>query len=150
MKNLFNTQDVQSTIARIEQLKPNSTPLWGKMNVSQMMAHCNVAYEFVYDNKHPKPNKIKRFFLKLFVKDIVVGPKPYKKNNPTAPEFKIVEEKDFAMEKKRLIDYINRTLELGENHFHHLENHSFGKLSATEWNTMFSKHLDHHLQQFGV
>lgn len=150
MQNLFNPADVQSAISRIEKLKPTSTPLWGKMNVSQMLAHCNVAYEFVYDDKHPKPGAIKKFFLKLFVKDIVVGPKPYKKNNPTAPEFKIVDERDFEVEQQRLKAYINRTLELGESHFHNLENRSFGKLSAQEWNVLFAKHLDHHLQQFGV
>ena len=30
------------------------------------------------------------------------------------------------------------------------ESLSFGPLTAVEWNGLFSKHLDHHLQQFGV
>ena len=35
-------------------------------------------------------------------------------------------------------------------YFDKKESHSFGLLSVKEWNTMFYKHLDHHLNQFGV
>jgi len=120
------------------------------MNVGQMLAHCNVTYEFLYEDKHKKPGFLKKQMLKLFVKNIVVSDKPYKKNNPTSPEFKIKEERDFSVEKQRLVDYIKRTQELGEAHFDGKESHSFGPLTKTEWNNMFSKHLDHHLTQFGV
>jgi len=41
-------------------------------------------------------------------------------------------------------------LELGEAHFDKKESHSFGVLTKGEWDTMFYKHLDHHLGQFGV
>ena len=40
--------------------------------------------------------------------------------------------------------------QLGEAHFDNKESHSFGKLNINEWNTMFYKHLDPHLTQFGV
>ena len=97
-----------------------------------------------------KPGGFKRFMLKLFVKNAVVGPAPYKKNGQTAPEFKITGSRDFAVEKQRLVDYLQKTLNLGEQHFEGKESHSFGALNANEWNTMFVKHLDHHLTQFGV
>jgi hypothetical protein len=120
------------------------------MAVGQMLAHCNVSYEMVYETKHPKPNSFKKFLLKQFVKNAVVGPKPYKRNSTTAPEFRVKENKDFGAEKQRLIDYLNRTQQLGEAHFEGNESHSFGPLTKEEWNTMFYKHLDHHLSQFGV
>ena len=91
-----------------------------------------------------------RKLLKLFVKPIVVGEKPYKKNSRTAPEFIISDAKNFEIEKERLINYILKTANLGENYFDNRESHSFGKLTKKEWNTMFYKHLDHHLNQFGV
>ncbi|WP_461444719.1 DUF1569 domain-containing protein [Maribacter sp.] len=31
-----------------------------------------------------------------------------------------------------------------------MNNPAFGDLTDQQWNTLFSKHLDHHLQQFGV
>ena len=87
MKNIFKTEETQELINRINQLTPQTQGNWGKMTVSQMLAHCCVAYEMVYTEKHPKPNFLARFMLKLFVKNGVVGPKPYPKNIRTAPAF---------------------------------------------------------------
>ena len=150
MKNIFNQNVKEEIINRINSLTPASQRLWGKMTVAQMLAHCNITYELVYDDKHAKPNAFMKFMLKLFVKNKVVSETPYKHSNPTAPVFIVKDEKDFEAEKGRLIDYINKTQELGEAHFDNKESHSFGPLTKTEWNNMFYKHLDHHLRQFGV
>jgi len=104
----------------------------------------------VYTDKHPKPNFFMKFILKLFVKNSVVGEKPYKRNSQTAPAFLITDTRDFEKERKRLIDYLNQTQALGAKSFDNKESNSFGKLSIKEWNNMFYKHLDHHLTQFGV
>ncbi len=149
-KNLFNEKESQETIERINGLSPETQAQWGKMNVAQMLAHCNVAYELVYTDKHPKPKGFQKFLIKLFAKNIVVGPKPYKKNMRTSPVFLISDEREFEKEKTRLIDHIQKTQELGATHFDGKESHAFGNLSKKEWNTLFSKHLDHHLGQFGV
>ena len=150
MKNVFNATDVDGIIERVNSLIPSTKGLWGKMNVAQMLAHCNVTYEFVYDSNHPPNGAVKKFLLTLFVKSSVVGEKPYKKNTRTAPEFLMTGEKDFEKEKARLIDYLKKTQELGEDHFDNKESRSFGPLTVSEWNIMFYKHLDHHLGQFGV
>lgn len=150
MKNIFSTEVSEEVIARINNLTADTIPKWGKMDVAQMLAHLNVVYEKVYDPNHPKTGSIKRFLLKIFVKSIVVSEKPYKKNSPTAPEFKMVGEKDFENEKNRLIDYVQKTQELGKDHFHNTEYPSFGILTGDEWNNLFYKHIDHHLTQFGV
>lgn len=150
IRNLFDQNETQETIDRINNLSSNTEHLWGKMDVAQMMAHCNVAYEIVYTDKHPKPGAFGRFMAKLFAKNVVVGDKPYKKNNPTVPIFKITEERDFEVEKKRLVDHLHKTQELGTSHFDGMNNPAFGDLTDKQWNTLFSKHLDHHLRQFGV
>ncbi len=149
-KNLFEEKEAQLAIGRINALTPETQPKWGKMNVSEMLAHCNVAYELTYTDKHPKPKGLQKFLVKLFAKNIVVGPKPYKKNLRTAPVFLITDERDFETEKKRLIEHIKKTQKLGAAHFNSKQSHAFGALTDTEWNTLFSKHLDHHLTQFGV
>ncbi len=148
--NMFDKTESQAAIERINILKPDMKPLWGKMTVDQMLAHVNVAYELVYTDKHPKPGWFAKMMIKLFAKEIVVGPKPYKKNTRTAPMFLMTGDKDFEAEKTRLIEHINQTQELGVDHFDQKESQSFGKLSIEEWNNLFSKHLDHHLSQFGV
>lgn len=150
IKSVFNVTDVAELKDRINKLTPQTAAVWGKMNVSQMLAHANVSYEMAYTDKHPKPNALLRFILKTFVKNVVVGPKPYKRNTPTAKAFIIGDGRDFETEKARLLEYLDHTLQLGKDHFEGRESLSFGRLTADEWNVMFYKHLDHHLQQFGV
>jgi hypothetical protein len=150
MKNIFTDAVAQEVIGRINKLTPETKPLWGKMSVAQMLAHCCVSYEYAYETKYAKPNGFTKFLLKLFVKNAVVSEKPYKKNTATGPDFVIKDSRDFETEKKRLIDYVTKTQQLGESHFDGKESHSFGPLTVQEWNNMFYKHIDHHLSQFGV
>ena len=117
MKNAFNQNDTAEFIQRVEKLSSKSQPNWGKMDVAKMLAHCNVTYEKIYDDIHPKPNALKKLLLKMFVKNVVVSENPYKKNGQTAPEFIIKNSRDFESEKKRLIEYIVKTQQLGDSHF---------------------------------
>lgn len=148
--NIYSKQVADILKERIHKLQANTEAQWGKMTVSQMLAHCNVTYELAFENLHKKPNFFTSWILKTFVKKIVTNELPYKKNSRTAPAFLITDEKIFELEKNRLINYIDKTVELGEDYFEGKESHSFGKLNKTEWNNMFYKHLDHHLTQFGV
>ena len=150
MQNIFNADTVDTITTRIKKLNQASQPLWGKMNVTQMLAHSNVTYEMVFTDKHPKPKGFMKMILKLFVKKMVVGEKPYKKSSQTAPAFLITDVRDFNKEQERLITHLNQVKDLGEKHFDGKDSHSFGALTTTEWNNMFYKHLDHHLNQFGV
>ncbi len=150
MKNLFNQKDYKETLQRIEKLTVETQAQWGKMSVDQMLAHCNVAYDMAYTTKYPKATGFKRFMLKLFVKNAVVGPKPYPKNGRTAPVFIIEDVRDFAAEKAKLMDHLKKTHDLGAVYFENRESNSFGRMTSQEWNASFSKHLDHHLKQFGV
>jgi Protein of unknown function (DUF1569) len=150
LPNIFSKTETDNIIRRINKLTPDTQPNWGKMSVAQMLAHCSVTYEMIYENIHQPPNAFMKIILKLLVKNKVVSETPYKHNNPTAPQFIIKETKDFEIEKQRLTDYITKTQQLGENYFDNKTSHSFGPLSKTEWNNMFYKHLNHHLTQFGV
>ena len=150
MKNVFDPAVTAELIHRIEKLSPESPALWGKMSVDQMLAHCCVAYEMAFTDKHPNANPLMRFLLKTFVKPGVVNEVPYKKNLPTAPAFRIKSEKNFGEEKGRLIAFLEQTLAAGEGTFEGKESPSFGPMTAKEWNNLLYKHLDHHLNQFGV
>jgi hypothetical protein len=151
VENMFDQKGKEKMLTRINVLTPTTKAVWGKMTVDQMLAHCNVAYEIVHEpGKHAALGFIDKFFAKVFAKGTVVGDKPYQKSSPTAPMFVIKDPRNFEKEKARLIAYINKTFEQGAAHYEGLENMTFGKLSSKQWNTLFSKHLDHHLGQFGV
>jgi hypothetical protein len=150
LPSIFDQASANQVIARINQLSTETKPVWGKMDVARMLAHCNVTYEMVYTDKHKKPNAFMRWILGMFVKNGVINEKPYPKNSQTATVFIISDEREFEKEKQRLIDYIQKTQGLGASYFEGKESLSFGKLSAPEWSNLFYKHLDHHLRQFGV
>jgi len=150
LPNIFTKEVSENVINRINALTPETQPQWGKMSVSQMLAHCNVTYEMVFEDKHRKPNFLVQWILRSFIKNTVTGEKPYKRNLQTAPAFMIKDTRNFELEKDRLINYIRKTQALGESYFDGKKSHSFGALNITEWNNMFYKHLDHHLTQFGV
>lgn len=150
MKDIFDLSVTAEVIARINRLTAASKPQWGRMAVGQMLAHCCKPYEMLFDPSAPRMSPIARFFAKVFAKKMVVGPAPYRRNGPTAPAFRIVDTRDFAVEKERLIGFLHKTQQLGRQHFDGKESPSFGPLTAAEWNTLFYKHLDHHLTQFGV
>ncbi len=148
--DLFTDEGLKITLERIDQLTADTEPQWGKMSVGQMLAHCSVAYDMALTDKYPLSGKFKTFIISLLAKKQVVGDKPYPRNGRTAPDFLITDERDFDIEKQRLISNLKKTQELGEKYFEGKQSVSFGNLSTREWNMLFSKHLDHHLTQFGV
>ncbi|MCW4452048.1 DUF1569 domain-containing protein [Kaistella sp. BT6-1-3] len=151
MQNIFDAKVAQEYINRINNLTPETQRKWGKMSVDQVLAHLNVAYSFIFEpEKHKKPSFIAKFLLSNFVKPKIVNDKPYKQSLPTSPVFIIADQRNFEEEKKKLIGNIQRVQQLGKEAFDGKMSHSFGKLTAQEWNNMLAKHLNHHLDQFGV
>jgi hypothetical protein len=150
LPNIFDKQVSDQLVERINHLSADSKPIWGTMNAGQMLAHCNVTYRYVYEPQQFKPTPaLIKLMLKLFVKKTVVNEKPYKQGSPTGPDFKVKTDQNFDAEKMKLIGFLQQTQALGASHFEGKASHSFGELTATEWNNMFYKHIDHHLRQFG-
>lgn len=150
LPDIFSKEITNDVITRINKLTPTATPAWGKMSVSQMLAHCCVSYEYVFEDKYKKPGVLLKLVFRLLAKNAVVSEKPFPKNTQTGPDFVIKGDRDFENERNRLINFLNRTQELGARHFDGKESHNFGKLTVEEWNNMFYKHINHHLTQFGV
>ena len=151
MQNVFDAQGAQEYINRINNLTPETQRKWGKMSVNQVLAHLNVAYDLTFTpEKFPKPSFIAKFLLSRFVKPKITNEIPYKQSLPTSPAFIIADERNFEEEKAKLIGNIQRVQQLGREAFEGKENINFGKMTAQGWNNMFAKHLNHHLEQFGV
>lgn len=148
--SIFDSAVTESSLARLEKLSPETKPLWGKMDAAQMLAHLNVSYDITYGKTNPKVGGFMKLMFKLFLKKIVVGDKPYKKNSRTAPYFVIADARKFEEEKAKLINYVKTTQEKGVAFFEGKESNSFGKMTSVEWSNQFYKHMDHHFQQFGI
>ena len=146
VKNLFDTTGKQEIIDRINKLTPQSQRQWGKMDAGQMLAHCQMPLG-VAIGKH----KLKRnFFLSLIgplFKKQLYNDKPFKRSLPTDKSFIMTDAKDFEKEKEGLLQMIDS---FSESTMSDEPHPFFGKLTKEEWSKGTWKHLDHHLQQFGV
>lgn len=151
LANFFDKAVNDTIIARIKTLTPESKALRGKMSVAQMLAHCNVSFEYGFEpEKHTRPNRLMRQIITIFAKNMVVSDTPFPKNEKTSPDMIITDSRDFATEQARLIDFVAKVQVQGSEYYDGLESHAFGKLSRSQWSNLFYKHLDHHLSQFNV
>ena len=148
--SIYLASTTEELFQRIDQLNPESQGLWGKMTVGQMFSHCAVPYEQILGTNTDQPPLLMRLILKLFLKKSMVNEVPYKRNLPTATSFIRTDKYDFSIEKERLKNYIKTIQEMGSEKLATTPSLSLGSLSATEWNNLLYKHIDHHLAQFGV
>lgn len=149
MNNLFNQADVSVVLERIKKLTANSQRQWGKMNVAQMLAHCNVSLETAMGR-----NFIKRVFIGRiiapFMRSRLLGEKPFGKNSPTDKSYIFRDDHNFEEEKSKTIASVKKFFEGGASQCTTHPHPFFGKFTPGEWAIFQWKHLDHHLRQFGV
>ena len=149
MKSIYNPNDNQEFIERINKLTEDSKPLWGKMTVSEMLAHCQCPMDVAFGKLNLKANFVMRLLGKMFKNKILAG-NEFKKNSPTVKEFIVKSDLDFKTLKKGLIDRINIFSLEKEDAIKNKKHPFFGEMSNDEWNKLQTMHLEHHLKQFGV
>ena len=148
MKNLYEPSAVDEVISRIERLRKDSPRQWGKMDVSQMLAHCSAAMELATGKLVGKQTLLGRI-VGPRVRHLLTDEKPFPKNSPTAKELK-VGRCDFDVERRRLCEIVRQFHEGGPAQCTTNPHPFFGKITPLEWSTGMYKHLDHHLKQFGA
>jgi hypothetical protein len=150
MKSLFNAADNAAFVTRIAALTPEHNPQWGKMNVGQMVVHCQRPLQVAFGELKLKRTLIGMLFGGL-AKRKLAQDKPWDRNMPTDRHFKIAPlNHDLEAEKQILIALVRRFAAEGPGAITQDPHPFFGKLTPREWDTLQSNHLHHHLSQFGV
>ncbi len=149
MHTLFDPADRDAIAQRLKGLQPASPRQWGKMDAAQMLTHCSVALEVACGDRR-KTQRLLGRIVAPFVKSSLLGDKPFMRNAPTDPEYRIADERDFEREKVRLSALVDRFCTRGPASAEGLVHSFFGRLTGEEWGRLMYKHLDHHLQQFGA
>jgi Protein of unknown function (DUF1569) len=132
MKNLFNQSDVSEILERIEKLTANSQRQWGKMNVAQMLAHCNVSVETAMGMNYIKPLFIGRI-IGSFLKPKVLGEKPFGKNSPTDKSYIFNADLKFEEERSKATASIKKFFEGGPSQCTTHPHPFFGKFTPEQW-----------------
>ena len=149
MKNLFEKETYAEIMERLNKLSPQSERQWGKMNVSQMMAHCCAAFEVAQGDRNRKRGFLGYLFGGMYKKKYVYE-NSFKHNDPTDPTFKITDERDFQIERARLIKHIERFYQGGPEQVSKADHPFFGKMTPTDWAQLSYNHLNHHFKQFNA
>lgn len=149
MKSVYNVAENAELISRINLLNQESAALWGKMSVAQMMAHLQAPLNVAFGELNLKQSFIGILF-GGYVKKKLAGDLPFGKNLPTVQQFVKNAPHNFEIEKQNLIKLIQRLAEKGSSSIIVYQHPFFGKMNAEEWDCLLYKHIDHHLQQFGV
>ncbi|MFT3794612.1 DUF1569 domain-containing protein [Flavobacterium sp.] len=147
--NIFNQEDNLKLQSRLQNLTSETTPLWGKMNASQMLLHCQKPLD-VADGKLILPRSLVGFLFGKMAKKSFLKSEEFQKNLPTAPEFKIQTSPEFEKEKEVLVELVKKFAAMGPKVIVNKKHPFFGTMTDDEWGVLQFKHLDHHLRQFGV
>ncbi|HEX3069306.1 MAG TPA: DUF1569 domain-containing protein, partial [Thermoanaerobaculia bacterium] len=114
-----------------------------------MVTHCARALETATGDRPMKQKLIGKILMPFFRKSIL-GEKPFSRNGPTDPSFIVSDERDFDIERQKLIGLIDRLVARGPAKAAGQTHAFFGRLTGQQWGELMYKHIDHHLQQFGV
>jgi len=150
MKNLFEAATVEEIKERMAQLRPDSQRLWGKMTPAQALAHCSAGMEMAVGEKNPPRILIGRLLGRFAKKSMIVNEKPMPRNAATDKSLVVKDERNFDVERQRLLEFIDRVAAGGPAVCTKHPHFFFGPLTPVEWAVLMYQHLDHHLRQFGV
>ncbi len=149
MKSIFDKEAYQQIIGRLNKIKEESQAQWGKMNAPQMLAHCCEGLK-VATGEIKRPRIFIGRLLGPIFKKSFLNDNPLRKNIATDPTFVVNDQRNFNVEKERLTAAIAKFHQGGEKNATTHPHFFFGNLTQKEYGILTYKHLDHHLQQFGV
>lgn len=147
MKSLWDFNARHELAQRLDRLKPDASPQWGRMSAEQMVVHVVDALKMATGELPVEEKKRPIRFAPL--KQLIIYGPPFPRSVPTAPELLVRQCEDFDTEctnLKAMMDSFASTPVETE-----LPRHpAFGKLSRRAWGALTYKHIDHHFRQFGV
>ena len=148
MSTVFNLDDRLTLARRLDALSASATPLWGRMDCLQMLAHLSDGVrmslgELLVTGKGPRALRVPP------IRHAVIHWLPFPKSAPTAPELVSRRAVDHEAERADLKHLLERIGAM-EGAREWPEHPAFGHLNSRDWGTLTHRHVDHHLRQFGA
>lgn len=148
-KNLLYKEAAEQLLIRVAKLQPSSKALWGTMNATEMLLHCNRCNEQVFtEGSSGKKTTLKQYLLRILALYIAPDFKKNIKGDKRNETKGTIDASCFDEQKVQFMQLISRFPEHpGPLTLPHI---AFGNISTNEWGIAAWKHMDHHLRQFGV
>jgi len=147
MANIFDSAEREAILGRIGRLTAATQPKWGRMNVGQMVVHCDLQLKLALGELVGEPMKtpVGRFPLKQLALYVL----PVPRGVPTMPELRDPVAGDWQQDRENLKTDIAKVVAKDRTRPWPVHP-AFGTLSVSQWARLIRDHLDHHLRQFGV
>lgn len=151
-KNLNKEADRTDLLARLENLRANSTGQWGKMTANQMLCHlADTVRVCLHEKEAPFMGK---WYDPLLTKWFALSPVPWPKGKIKAPPMLDptvggAQPVEFEQDKQafiRLIVQYGQT----QSDYPWPKHPILGVLTYAQWGRFHYVHFDHHFRQFGI
>ena len=146
--SLLDPSGLARTLERVARLTVDSRPAWGRLTPAGMVVHCQRPLLVAFGVMRIERSFVGRLFGGRAKRKFVTGDAPFPRDLPTERRFIESEPGPFESERGRLAELVRRFAEPGSITV--LLHPFFGPMTVPEWDRLMSKHLDHHLRQFGV
>ncbi|WP_426048499.1 DUF1569 domain-containing protein [Chryseobacterium sp. NFX27] len=150
-KSLHNPVYFEEIVHRISLLTENTPQRWGKMNVSQMLRHCDFVLQVALGEIELSRINILFEAIGIITRiEMQIFNNGIPRNMPTFQKLIINFECDFDESKTNLLNTLKDFRAASENKDLPDRHRLFGKMTEKDWGFLEYKHLDHHLKQFNV
>jgi hypothetical protein len=147
MKSVFHQADRLALSHRLDAVTTASTPLWGRMDSRQMLAHLSDGVRMALGELDVRPKGGPLRFAPL--RHAIIYWVPFPKGAPSAPELLARRAEDWDAERAALKHLLERLGAL-EGAREWPDHPAFGRMRSRDWGALMHKHVDHHLRQFGA
>ncbi len=148
MNTIYDQPTRELLIRRIHNLSEDAAPVWGKMNVHQMLRHCVLWEEMMLGRRVFNRQWVGLILGKWLLKNETRDDKIMRRNNPTVKELKPgIVDVNFTAERSDWIELLNEHDPATQMEIVHP---FFGKMTVEQIGYHVFKHTDHHLRQFNV
>ncbi|PWN59539.1 DUF1569 domain-containing protein [Chryseobacterium viscerum] len=135
----------------MSKLSEKSQRTWGKMDVSQMLTHCDLVLQVALEKVDLPRINVLFETIGIFTKvEMYVFNNGIPRNMPTFQKLIVNFECDFDESKTNLLKTLEEFREACTNSNLPSRHRLFGNMTEKDWEFLEYKHLDHHLKQFSV
>lgn len=148
MKTLFDTTHRQALAARVRRLTPDAERRWGSMQAPKMLCHIGDQLRMALGDL---PASAGSGPMALpGVKHLIIHVIPWPKGKvETDPVMLTTEPADFEADREAFLAVMERFAARGPD-ADWAPHPFFGMLTGKTWGALAARHIDYHLQQFGV
>lgn len=146
MRTLADERERAELLRRLNALRPDTAPHWGRFDAAAMLAHVGDSIAVAL-GEMPSGRMGPKIFRSFPLKQLIIYVLPFPRGASSPKEFLVTAPENFAAAKKRLETLMERAAAAlpGPGPEHPL----LGALTIDAWRVLGWKHLDHHLRQFG-